>query len=214
MKTCRECKLDKDTLEFYKVKTAKDGLHSYCKECVSNRCRAYRIENSDSVKERKKKYYQTEAGKASKKASYERNIEHTRAYDKFRFQRDKEKVYARVREYRPRYFENNPGLAAAYSSLYRGLKHNASSILTEELKTQIRELHRVCKLKSEESGIKHHVDHIIPLKSQLVCGLNVPWNLQIITQAENHSKINKFDGTYENESWRNDLARVQVDIST
>lgn len=42
------------------------------------------------------------------------------------------------------------------------------------------------------TGVRHDVDHIIPLKHPLVCGLHVANNLQAIPHAANRAKANNF----------------------
>ncbi len=44
-----------------------------------------------------------------------------------------------------------------------------------------------------ETGMIHHVDHIIPIVNKKVCGLNNQFNLQVIPGIDNLKKSNKFN---------------------
>ena len=60
--------------------------------------------------------------------------------------------------------------------------------------TQLDEMVQLYKLReqlSSEKGIMYHVDHIIPLINEDVCGLHVPWNLQVIPAVDNMKKGNR-----------------------
>lgn len=74
--------------------------------------------------------------------------------------------------------------------------------LTDQHIEDMRAIYAEAQRLTDETGIPHHVDHIIPLTHPDVQGLHVPWNLQILTAEDNIRKSNSFDGTHDNEGWR------------
>jgi 5-methylcytosine-specific restriction endonuclease McrA len=58
------------------------------------------------------------------------------------------------------------------------------------------------KYLTAKTGIKHSVDHIVPLIHPLVCGLHVEWNLEVKLLSDNVKKSNNWWPDMPNEQLR------------
>ena len=138
-----------------------------------------------------KAYNKSDAGQEAKNRYYEAN---------------KADVVAKARatpnalknRYRQAWKDNNV-LAIRADTKARRRKHRQATPpwLTRKQKSEIRQLYQIAITMSKTTGERYVVDHIIPLRSDYVCGLHVPWNLRVITQEENLKKSNKVLDTPE-----------------
>lgn len=56
----------------------------------------------------------------------------------------------------------------------------------------IKNKYELAKKKTQSTGEKWVVDHILPLRGELISGLHVPANLRVIKESTNLRKSNKF----------------------
>lgn len=76
----------------------------------------------------------------------------------------------------------------------RASKTNATpKWLTKEDRRAIASIYERAAILTAKTGEKHEVDHIVPLRSKVVCGLHVPWNLSVIQAYKNRAKSNSFE---------------------
>ena len=176
MKECRVCGDVKPVTEYYNKKTGKDGLMSYCKECNKQKTAKYYKANKEKIKE---------ATKLWKEKNYKRHRELQKRWEN----KNKEKTKLRIAAWQ----KKNKHKVSAKTQQRNAAKLKATPLwLTEDHLWMIEEIYELRDLRSEATSIAHQVDHIIPLRGKGVCGLHVPWNLQVITAYENKVKGNKY----------------------
>lgn len=202
MKNCSKCKQNLPLTDFGKYSQSKDGLRGTCKVC-----RRTKEHNSEQNKLRCKKHYienkedYSAYGKEYRKNNKEKVLKDKTIWRK----RNSEKLNAKTREARKlnpkrfqettrRYKSKNKHIVNANTAKRSASKINATpNWLSKEQLNEIKNLYKIASNLTKLTGIKHEVDHIIPLRNPDVCGLHVPWNLQVLTKEENNIKNNKFN---------------------
>ena len=176
-KICTKCKELKLFNQFHKRGC---GYKSACKLCNNARNKNYRMCNKDKQKQYNERN-RTQINQQTLTNYYKKKTE-PGFLDKRRKSTAK---WARS--------DRGLKLKAAKEGRRRALKFKATPVWVDLEQLKFMYINR---------PKKHSVDHIIPLKNKLICGLHVPWNLQYLSKADNTRKLNKFDGTYENAAWK------------
>jgi hypothetical protein len=112
-----------------------------------------------------------------------------REYDRLRYVTKGHSIRSRVKRYRK---ENLPKVNAADVAKNKSRKRATPEWLSWFHSAQIEEFYELAAARTMQTGIEHHVDHIVPIRGKRVSGLNVPWNLQVLTAQENMRKHASF----------------------
>ena len=212
VKKCTKCKIEKPaTNQFFgPEKRRKCGLRSRCRECdrehgrsakakeinkksyEKNREKAlsqkseYYKENRDKILEYKKEYHENNK---EKRNAYGRNYHKKYYIDNKESISNRTKAWSeenkeRIKDRRRNYYTMNKGLFNANVMERNALKIKATPSWYE--KESVIDLYNKAKL------LNMSVDHIVPLRSKLVCGLHCIDNLQLMTLEDNRSKGNRW----------------------
>jgi len=152
-----------------------------------------------------KSYYEANKEKilAQKKEYHKANKEKIRAQRKEYLKANREKVLAQKKEYRKlnkekvalqqkSWNDSNRDKKTALEAKRRAAKLSATPHwLTDSMLEEISSFYWLAKDLRLINGEPYHVDHIVPLLGGNVCGLHVPWNLQVLPADINISKSNK-----------------------
>ena len=220
MKTCRKCLESKDLTQFHNQRGGKFGVRATCKSCsalyvkenrveINIRRAAWRAKNPTgdlAYRERTKaqkrtksaEHYQRNQKQLAEKraASKEKNRLKNQAY--YRQHKDRlltanalwraanpERNKERLRKWQ----RANPGMQA--------LLRRKRKILQKQATPNWANNDAMAALYATAAGLNmllgewHHVDHIVPLSSRIVCGLNCEANLRVVSGLENMKKGNR-----------------------
>jgi len=134
---------------------------------------------------RRKERPKSEASKAAGKRYYEKNKDAVKARAMARPMEEKRYYNKKHRVENPEYYK------VLCNARRRRHREATPTWLTKEQKDNIKQLYIEAQKLSKLTGVRYEVDHIIPLVNENVCGLHVPWNLQVIPKLENLKKANK-----------------------
>lgn len=176
---------------------------SHCKSCNNALSKAWRLANQERVRARKTAYDKSHRKENSErqKAWARKNVAKVRAMsaanhikfgDKHRADNLawRKKNSTRRKEVSKRWRLANKARIYSSNAARRIMEKRAMPTWIDQ--DAMVAIYERAALLTEITGVIHHIDHIVPIKSEIVCGLHVPANLQAIPKLDNIRKHNKY----------------------
>lgn len=177
-RSCRICGAVKPLSEFYFRKDNRK-YRTECKACCDSRNKEWAKKNPDDRKSIALRY---------SRANAEQNREWKRNNRDASKKWDRENP-ERIREMKRKWKQQNPDKVCADSMRRITSRLTATPAWANEF--FISEAYHLARIRSKITGVKWHVDHIVPLRSKLVCGLHCEHNLAVIPADQNFRKSNR-----------------------
>lgn len=131
-----------------------------------------------------------ERSKASIAAARAKRPEYTKNYQRAYYESNKEKIKANVRERERKLGEALKPINA--EKAMRRLARKRQATPAWACQEAINAFYAQAAELTKSTGVQHHVDHVVPLQSRLVCGLHVEFNLAVLPRFDNQSKSNRW----------------------
>jgi len=159
-KACKQCRRFLSFDLFWKHNETRDRFSNICKDCDRDKHRQWRAENPDKSTARGRRFRKNNP------------LSHRKSAKSWK--------------------DRNKARHALHMANYRASKKLACPpwAKTDEVKAQIESHYEHALWLSKVTDSKFHVDHIVPLNNDFVCGLHVPCNLMVLEASDNLVKNN------------------------
>jgi hypothetical protein len=176
---------------FCKDSSRIDGLYPWCKNCRKVASRKQFEKNRDRCREKTANWRANNLERARElsRLAHQKHKDKRNAASKLYREQNREKVRALCLKWG----KENPARAREINADRRARKNQAIPTWADDEfdKLVVAEMFDLGRLRTKATGVKWHVDHIVPLRNKRVCGLHCAANLQVITAEQNHIKGNR-----------------------